>query len=470
MTNIERVGNQQSVRMQLSSDGSASQSDIQNLITQAKIEFGSNLNNFEFRVKTEMQGGVRHNYLELRKQSNFGAFREAIGSRKNDRAQERKDALAVLANTYGKDLIGEFPAVKVLAMSSQGYSGRSFDQVDRNAARTLVERSALMAPETSFIRGGLKAFVPGGVLPNGKAFSFVEIPGSKTRAASPVIELGGRKIVIANIGGTKVPFYLSTGMAGKDVLPEKDRVPAGKWYPIFGVGEDRWLNKGSLSDMTSFQKSESLKHVAKFLDNNLGDIRNLNSIPKAETRLYLFGVVGQKVQTIVDKKVIEFINLEQRPHKYPKNPTLKDEMETIESKLHQLEMMYKIEGAQYFKDKYFGEIEKIAITGLNQFFGSIDLGTIDDIEKRKRVIAHGAAFMNLNSQYYLDLVNAIIDRGEFPFSTFTDFIGTYLRDIAKAEFDIDYLEINTAKQPSEIQSGNESQQISISDLIQEEIK
>ena len=33
--------------------------------------------------------------------------------------------------------------------------------------------SALMAPETSFIRGGLKAFVPGGVLPNGKAFSFV---------------------------------------------------------------------------------------------------------------------------------------------------------------------------------------------------------------------------------------------------------------------------------------------------------
>lgn len=92
---------------------------------------------------------------------------------------------------------------------------------------------------------------------------------------NPVIDLSGRKIVVRNINGVKVPFYLSTGMAGKT------KVESGKWYPFFGFGPtDKWMNKGSEEDIANFYGSPELKKAAEELDVSIGDIRQDDTVPK----------------------------------------------------------------------------------------------------------------------------------------------------------------------------------------------
>jgi len=44
-----------------------------------------------------------------------------------------------------------------------------------------------------------------------------------------VINCEGRNIVVVNIDGFHMPFYMSTGSGGKK------NVPAGRWYPFFGI-------------------------------------------------------------------------------------------------------------------------------------------------------------------------------------------------------------------------------------------
>ena len=86
---------------------------------------------------------------------------------------------------------------------------------------------------------------------------------------SPVVDYHGRKIVVANIYGEKVPFYVSTGSGGKA------SVPAGKWYPYFGHDpETGWFNKSSEAEINRYYDSPVLEDVAKYLDNAVGDIRH----------------------------------------------------------------------------------------------------------------------------------------------------------------------------------------------------
>jgi hypothetical protein len=55
------------------------------------------------------------------------------------------------------------------------------------------------------------------------------IPGTNVRGEAEIIDLGSRKMVMRDVNGVQVPFYLSSGLAGK-----KD-VAAGKWYPFLGT-------------------------------------------------------------------------------------------------------------------------------------------------------------------------------------------------------------------------------------------
>lgn len=48
------------------------------------------------------------------------------------------------------------------------------------------------------------------------------------------------KLVLVDINGVQVPFYLSTGLGGKA------NVASGKWYPFFGIGDDGWINEENL--------------------------------------------------------------------------------------------------------------------------------------------------------------------------------------------------------------------------------
>ena len=90
----------------------------------------------------------------------------------------------------------------------------------------------------------------------------------KVKGESEYVSLNGRFIKLVDVNGIKVPFYLSTGRAGKENVPE------GKWYPIFGVSTATgWLNKGTQSQILDYYGSPALRDAAKKLDDEVGDIR-----------------------------------------------------------------------------------------------------------------------------------------------------------------------------------------------------
>jgi hypothetical protein len=91
---------------------------------------------------------------------------------------------------------------------------------------------------------------------------------------SKIVDYGGRKIVVADVNGVKVPFYLSSGLAGKS------KVPSGKWYPFFGIGTDGWINKTSQEEIANYYGDPDLARVSQTLDATIGDIRNDQSIPR----------------------------------------------------------------------------------------------------------------------------------------------------------------------------------------------
>lgn len=106
------------------------------------------------------------------------------------------------------------------------------------------------------------------------------ILGTNVRGEAPIIDLAGRKIVLVDVNGVQVPYYLSSGAGGK-----KD-VAAGKWYPIFGIGgkgPDGWLNKGSQEEINNYYGSPELRAMAERLDAEIGDIRKDNSIPRVKS-------------------------------------------------------------------------------------------------------------------------------------------------------------------------------------------
>lgn len=92
---------------------------------------------------------------------------------------------------------------------------------------------------------------------------------------STIIDLAERKLVVLEVNGINIPFYLSTGHGGKV------DVTSGKWYPIFGISSDGWMNKLSGSEINNYYGSETLKSLAEELDRQIGDIRSDNTIPKA---------------------------------------------------------------------------------------------------------------------------------------------------------------------------------------------
>ncbi len=99
-------------------------------------------------------------------------------------------------------------------------------------------------------------------------------PLRRSNGEAGMIDYSGRKIVMRNVNGVMVPFYLSTGSGGKA------DVPSGKWYPFFGIGQDGWINKTGGKEMANYYGSQALRQAAEELDRTVGDIRNDDSIPK----------------------------------------------------------------------------------------------------------------------------------------------------------------------------------------------
>lgn len=82
------------------------------------------------------------------------------------------------------------------------------------------------------------------------------------------VDYEDRIIVLMKIGGVNIPFYISTGQAGKK------NVKAGDWYAIFGIGESGWINKGTEELINSQYDSPVLQKIAKILNEGIGTIQS----------------------------------------------------------------------------------------------------------------------------------------------------------------------------------------------------
>lgn len=85
----------------------------------------------------------------------------------------------------------------------------------------------------------------------------------------PMIDYYHRKMVLVDINGLKIPFYLSTGLGGKV------NVESGKWYPVWGIDpQEGWINKTNETEINNFYGSPLLKAIAEALNN-----KYQNSLP-----------------------------------------------------------------------------------------------------------------------------------------------------------------------------------------------
>ena len=91
---------------------------------------------------------------------------------------------------------------------------------------------------------------------------------------SSIITIGKRPVVIVDIYGVNVPFYMSSGAGSKET------VTPGKWYPFFGVAKTGWFNKTNAADMTSYYGVPEFERAAEILNSLI----TRNDIPDSQTK------------------------------------------------------------------------------------------------------------------------------------------------------------------------------------------
>ena len=130
-----------------------------------------------------------------------------------------------------------------------------------------------------------------------------DIPGANGKIG----QISGRPIVVVNVNGKKIPFYISTGSAGNGV--NKLTVPSGKWEAIFGIEKrtdgagnfvgSGWFNKGSLSQIENHYDSRELEQIAKALDDKIGDVRDTKLVNTSATRAANGGIGDTAISTLL---------------------------------------------------------------------------------------------------------------------------------------------------------------------------
>ncbi len=95
--------------------------------------------------------------------------------------------------------------------------------------------------------------------------------------------VSGRPVVVVNYNGHKIPFYASSGSAGKL------DVPTGKWEVFFGFGQNGWFNKTNIDSIVNHYNSPELKQIANALDDIIGDQRNVEDVFATISRKFYNG-------------------------------------------------------------------------------------------------------------------------------------------------------------------------------------
>ncbi len=108
-----------------------------------------------------------------------------------------------------------------------------------------------------------------------KLSGLVDLPvftsSTNPKGTAKVVNTGDRIMVVMNVLGVNVPYYISTGGGGKA------SVPTGKWYPVFGRHSSGWLNKGGEDSINKFYGSKMLALGAARLNNALGDLSSVEA-------------------------------------------------------------------------------------------------------------------------------------------------------------------------------------------------
>lgn len=105
-----------------------------------------------------------------------------------------------------------------------------------------------------------------------------------------VIDYEGRVMVLMKLGKYNVPFYISTGQAGKK------NVKAGNWYAIFGIGEEGWINKGSEAQINTQYDSPILQKFAKILNEGIGTIESREEKGKLKEGIGFLGDSKEEIE------------------------------------------------------------------------------------------------------------------------------------------------------------------------------
>ncbi len=69
---------------------------------------------------------------------------------------------------------------------------------------------------------------------------YLELIPTKSGKVSGIVGRGGRAIAVVIINGHRLPFYVSSGLSGKEA---EYGIASGKWYPLQGISDAGWLNK-----------------------------------------------------------------------------------------------------------------------------------------------------------------------------------------------------------------------------------
>lgn len=106
-------------------------------------------------------------------------------------------------------------------------------------------------------------------------------------------EYNDRIILFFKVGKYNIPFYLSTGMGGKE------GVPSNKWYPFFGIGKSgssSWINKGSEIDIANYYNFPIFKKISKILDDGIGILSSVDN----NTGEYIASTTPEEINSLIN--------------------------------------------------------------------------------------------------------------------------------------------------------------------------
>lgn len=209
---------------------------------------------------------------------------------------------------------------------------------------------------------------------------------NRVKGKSKIIDYADRKVVLFDINGIRIPFYLSSGHAGK-----KD-VVAGRWYPFFGIGSDYWFNKGHQSDINNYYGIGIFKSISQSLDSQIGDIRGDGSIPKVAPNGIHLDAINRDL-TPTEHGMPYTIN-----KFYDNVKKIKQKLESLNESSSYGPMYYKISREEFFK-----------LADHVETFGS-EIEKIEKIIKKKwsKLIFHSAYGIKIRTKVGSDLIGFVL--------------------------------------------------------------